>query len=52
MPDRFMTPPNDILAVLRIAFEGAPNAVFVADEDGSILFANALAASTLPLQAR
>src|SRR5262245_6723746 len=51
MPDRFMNPPNDILAVLRIAFEGAPNAVFVAEEDGSIVFANAVAASTFHYKA-
>jgi PAS domain S-box-containing protein len=46
MPDTFMTQPQDILAVLRLAFEGAPNAVLIADEDGTILFANAVAATT------
>jgi PAS domain S-box-containing protein len=46
-----MNAPNDILAVLRIAFEGAPNAVLVAEEDGSILFANAVAAATFQYKA-
>src|SRR5205823_4545381 len=32
--------------VLRMAFEGAPNAVLVAEEDGTIVFANAVAAAT------
>ena len=37
MPDPFMTHRLDILGVLRMAFEGAPNAIFVAEEDGAIL---------------
>src|SRR3954468_21959021 len=46
MPDSFMTQRLDILSVLRMAFEGAPNAIFVAEEDGTILFANEAAAVT------
>jgi formate hydrogenlyase transcriptional activator len=46
MPDPFMTQRLDILSVLRMAFEGAPNAIFVAEEDGTILFANEAAAVT------
>jgi PAS domain S-box-containing protein len=41
-----MTQPHEILAVLRMAFEGAPNAVLVAEDDGTIVFANAVAAAT------
>jgi len=41
-----MTQPLDILAVLRMALEGAPNTVLVAEEDGTIVFANAVAAKT------
>jgi formate hydrogenlyase transcriptional activator len=44
MPDTFMTQPHDILAVLRLAFEGAPNAVLATQEDGTIVFANTVAA--------
>jgi PAS domain S-box-containing protein len=46
MPDTFMTQPHEILAVLRMAFEGAPNAVLVAEDDGTVVFANAVAAAT------
>jgi formate hydrogenlyase transcriptional activator len=46
MPDPLMTHRPDILTVLGMAFEGAPNAIFVAEEDGTILFANEAAALT------
>src|SRR4051812_21830974 len=43
MPDLLTTEPPDMLNVLRVVFEGTPNAILVTDEQGGILYANSAA---------